>query len=298
MSRLSYAFIEVAVLGLFVGAARFAWHTGGRRRLVELLSAVPYGLLLEQGDITIFGSYAYSQSFFVKLGAVPVAIALAWAMIITSCMYLSDSFGVPTRLAPASDAVLAIALDLSFDAIAIRQGLWHWSIPLESGYFGVPAGNFYAWLFVAFGFSAWTRLIRRVRWRTWEGIWAQLLVPLPAYATLLAALVPYVLLTLLVFPAPGAGLPIFLVVLTVFVLVGGPPLLHPAPGLPRAWQMPLLPRLALHGYFLAVGVAAGIFWKIPFLLVMSLAMLSLDLWLVRRPQAVSPREQMATESIA
>ncbi len=160
MARLPYALIEIMMVVLFISALRFAWRSGGTRALLELLSAVPYGLLLEQGDITIFGSYAYSQLFFIKLGAVPVAIALAWALIITSCMYISDALGIPARVAPVTDATLAIILDLSFDAIAIRQGLWHWNIPLDAGYFGVPAGNFFAWLFVAFSFSAWTRLVR------------------------------------------------------------------------------------------------------------------------------------------
>jgi len=111
------------MLILFALSARFAYRTGGRQRLIELLSAVPFGLLLEQGDIKIFGSYAYSQGFFLKLGSVPVAIALAWAMIITSSIFMSDRLGIPPRLAPFADAVFAILLDLSLDAIAIRQGL-------------------------------------------------------------------------------------------------------------------------------------------------------------------------------
>src|SRR5690349_20023992 len=123
VSRTGYILLEIAALGLFALAMRFAYRTGGRQRLIELLSAVPFGLLLEQGDIKIFGSYAYSQGFFLKLGSVPVAIALAWAMIITSSIFMSDRLGIPPRLAPFADAVFAILLDLSLDAIAIRQGL-------------------------------------------------------------------------------------------------------------------------------------------------------------------------------
>src|SRR5216684_3997971 len=119
MPRILFGLVEVVMVVLFVLSARFAYRSGGRQRLNELLSAVPFGLLLEQGDIKIFGSYAYNQGFFLKLGSVPLAIALA-----------------------------------------IRQGLWHWNIPLHAGFFGVPAGNYYGWLFVAFGFSAWTRWVR------------------------------------------------------------------------------------------------------------------------------------------
>src|SRR5213082_49481 len=177
MARVLFGLVEVVMLVLFALSARFAYRSGGRQRLIELLSAVPFGLLLEQGDIMIFGSYAYNQAFFLKIGLVPIAIALAWAMIIRSCMAISDAAGVPARLAPFSDALLAILLDLSFDTIAIRQGLWHWQIRLDQGFFGVPAGNYYAWLFVALGFSAWTRLIRRwARARPGLG-WLQLIVP-------------------------------------------------------------------------------------------------------------------------
>ena len=160
MPRIAFGLVEIVMLGLFGLSLRFAYRSGGRRRLLELLSAVPFGLLLEQGDIAIFGSYAYNQGFFIKLGGVPVAIALAWAMLITSSMFISDALGVPPRLAPMVDATLTILLDFSLDAIAIRQGLWHWNIPLDRGFFGVPAGNFYGWLFVAVGFSAWTRVVR------------------------------------------------------------------------------------------------------------------------------------------
>src|SRR5256885_10949175 len=119
MPRVFFGLVEVVMLILFVLSARFAYRSGGRRRLIELLSAVPFGLLLEQGDITIFGSYAYNQGFFIKLGSVPVAIALAWAMIITSSMFMSDRLGIPAGLGPFPDAGVAILLALSLAAIAI-----------------------------------------------------------------------------------------------------------------------------------------------------------------------------------
>ena len=293
MPRLSYALIEASMLALF---ALSVWDASrrGRRAVLELLSAVPFGLLLEQGDILIFGSYAYSQLFFLKLGAVPIAIALAWAMIIRSCLEISDAAGVPARLAPFSDALLAITLDLSFDTIAIRQGLWHWQIRLDQGFFGVPAGNYYAWLFVALGFSAWTRLVRRWSGRRPSLDWLQLLVPLPAYATLLAALAPFIGLKAAFFRAPGGGFPIFIATLVVFAALSGPTVLRGRARIPAAWRLPLLPRLALHGYALLAGVLLGAFLRAPALLAVSLAMLALEAWLTggaaRHVPAVAPRE--------
>ena len=279
MPRVLFGLVELVMLTLFGLSARFAYRSGGRRRLVELLSAVPFGLLLEQGDITIFGSYAYNQGFFIKLGSVPVAIALAWAMIITSSMFMSDRLGIPVRLAPFADAVFAILLDLSLDAIAIRQGLWHWNIPLNAGFFGVPAGNFYGWLFVAFGFSAWTRWVR-AHARSGSGWpWLQLLVPVPAYLTLLLALVPFIVLQQRFFGGPTGGFPTFLVALALFAVLTVYAIRTAEGRLPRPWRMPLLPRLMFHGYFFTAGVLLGIFYQRPLLLAMSLSMLGIELLL-------------------
>lgn len=260
---------------------RFAYRAGGRQRLVELLSAIPFGVLLEQGDIAIFGSYAYNQLFFLKVGAVPVAIALVWAMVITSSMFMSDAIGIPPRLAPISDATFTILLDLSVDAIAIRQGLWHWNIPLDQGFFGVPAGNFYGWLFVAFGFSAWTRLVRGSAARRPRASWLQWLVPFPAYLTLLAAFVPFIVVQDAFFGGRTGGFPPLLLTLFSFGVVTARQARRSRGNVPRPWAMPLLPRLAVHLYFLTVGVFLGVFERLPVLLVVSVAMLVLELSLRR-----------------
>jgi len=275
MPRILFGLVEVVMLILFALSARFAYRTGGRQRLIELLSAVPFGLLLEQGDIKIFGSYAYSQGFFLKLGSVPVAIALAWSMIITSSMFMSDRLGISPRLAPFADAVFAIVLDLSLVAIAIRQGLWHWNIPLNAGFFGVPAGNYYGWLFVAFGFSAWTRWVR-ARGHAESEPWLQLFVPVPAYLTLLLALVPFIALQQFLFGGPTGGFPPFLVTLALFAVLTGWAIRRGEGRLPKPWMMPLLPRLLIHGYFLSAGILLGIFQQLPVLLAMSLSMAAIE----------------------
>src|SRR6202521_1921913 len=283
MPRIFFGLVEVVMLILFALSARFAYRTGGRQRLIELLSAVPFGLLLEQGDIKIFGPYAYSHGVFLKLGSVPVAIALAWAMIITSSMFMSDRLRIPPRMAPFADAVFAILLDLSLDAIAIRQGLWHWNIPLNAGFFGVPAGNYYGWLFVAFGFSAWTRWVRARRHaESWP--WLQLLVPFPAYLTLLIALVPFIALQQFFFGGPTGGYPPFLFTLALFALLAGRSIRAGRGRLPRPWLMPLFPRLLIHGYFLSAGLLLGIFQQLPVLLAMSLSMVVIELSLAPAAQ--------------
>jgi uncharacterized membrane protein len=284
--RVLFGLVEIVLLVLFALSARFAYRSRGRQGVLELVSAVPFGLLLEQGDIAIFGSYAYSPGFFLRVGAVPLAIALAWAMIVTSSMFMSDRLGIPARVAPFSDAAFALLLDLSLDAIAIRQGLWHWNIPLDAGFFGVPAGNYYGWLFVAFGFSFWTRWLRTQADSRLALAWLQWFVALPAYLTLLLALVPFIVLQQLFFGGPTGGFPPLIVTLALFAFVTVRSLRASRGQRLSRWRLPLLPRLLIHGYFITAGIVLGIFVRVPALLVVSLAMLAIELslgWRVTSP---------------
>src|SRR5512142_1861922 len=150
-----YAIVQLGVLAVFLGAAYRAWRYSSGRFL-ELLSAVFFGLLLEEADIIIFQTYRYDPHWFA-IDLVPPAIALCWAMIISSAMNISDSFGIDERVAPFADAVWVIILDLALDAVAIRLGMWRWTIPLDKDWFGVPYSNFFAWLWVAAAFSYFKR---------------------------------------------------------------------------------------------------------------------------------------------
>jgi hypothetical protein len=110
-----------ATASIFFIGAALAALRRGRLPFLELLSAAAFGILLEEGDQLVFETYHYS-----------------------------------------SDWILAISLDLAFDAIAIRMGLWTWrGIGPTDGWFGVPAGNFYSWLFVTLAFSSLTRWLRQ-----------------------------------------------------------------------------------------------------------------------------------------
>ncbi|MBI4320603.1 MAG: carotenoid biosynthesis protein [Chloroflexi bacterium] len=277
----SYALIEGAIVVLFFVACYHAWKRG-RAFFLEVTSAAVYGLLLEEGDILIFQTYHYSPEFILRIDRVPIAIALAWSIIIYAGMSLSDAYGLSNRVAPFADALWAIMLDLAFDAIAIRLGFWTWIIPLDKGFFGVPAGNFYAWILVAFSFSACTRVVR-LRFSRPSRPYSpwQLGVPLAAYAGLLAGMTPFFAVKNTFFPEQGGGLPVVWAVLIVFAAITG-------------WQvrlrgvranagfdwLPLLLRLSFHIYFLAAVLVTGIFHDLPALLAVSLAMLALEVVLV------------------
>ncbi|MEX1155915.1 MAG: carotenoid biosynthesis protein, partial [Chloroflexota bacterium] len=121
----TYLLMEVSASIFFVGAAIAALRRG-RLPFLELISAAAFGILLEVADQLILGTYHYSSDWILNIDRAPVVIGLTWALIIAGAMRLTDALGVRRRYAPFVDAVLAISLDLAFDAIAIRMGLWTW----------------------------------------------------------------------------------------------------------------------------------------------------------------------------
>ena len=290
-----YPLLEVTASGLFLVALGAAFLRG-RLALLTLISAAAFGILLEEGDQLIFETYHYSDHWLLAIDRAPVVIGLTWALIITGAMRLTDALGVRGRYAPFVDSLLAITLDLGFDAVAIRLGLWTWrGVGLDEGWFGVPAGNFYSWLFVTLAFTLLTRWLaeRAARRRSLE--WLQLAVPLPAFVILIAAIVPFALLQERLDPSPGGGMLFFLVTLVAFVAIA-------VIGLRRrdeaaeasadtegvaAFELrfALFTRLSIHGFFLVALMGLGLATGAPVLLLVALAMLALELplaWLIAR----------------
>ena len=157
MPKTAFLLVEVGVYILAIGCLRHAWACG-RSRLLGLVAGMIYGVLLEYGAIATFHAYVYGHFLIMIFGAVPLCIGVSWGLIIYTAMETSDRFRLPWYLRPILDALLALTIDLSMDAIAIRLGFWTWG---QAGpWFGVPLGNFYAWFIVVFGFSLLLRLSR------------------------------------------------------------------------------------------------------------------------------------------
>lgn len=276
MATAAYLFLEISTVGLF---GLTVWHAlrRGRAAVLELLTAAIFGVLLEWGDILLFGTYTYSPRFILAIGPVPIIIGLCWAMIIYGAMLYSDQLGLPRAIAPFADALWAIVLDLAFDAVAIRLEFWTWNIPLNDGFFGVPAGNFHAWLYVALGFSAWTRWARS---HPAAQRYLQMLAPLGAFAILLGGILFFNLLVALFYPATATGdqgMAIFAATLAVFALIVGQSIWRgqlrqvAVQGVPTVYGVDLVPTLArwaMHGYF------GG--WLVAWLLVPSLRLPGMD----------------------
>jgi hypothetical protein len=279
-----FLLLEVGAAAFFVLAAWLALRRG-RLPFLELVSAAVFGLLLEQGNQVIFETYEYSPDFVLAIDRAPIVIGLTWALIIAGAMRITDALGVRERYAPVVDSVLAIALDLAFDAVAIRMGLWTWrDIGPDMGWFGVPAGNFYAWLFVTWSFSLVTRRLRTVAHRQPWIEWLQLLVPVPAFAILLATLVPFTIVKPLIDSAPGGGLTLFAISLAAFAAVAAWAVLGPDRATPDGaadaildLRLAFATRIAIHLVFLGALLWLGLAMSAPMLLLVALLMLVAEL---------------------
>jgi hypothetical protein len=302
-------------LVLEVGAAIFFVIAGwlalrrGRLPMLELVSAATFGLLLEQGNQIIFETYEYSPGFALSIDRAPIVIGLTWALIIAGAMRITDALGVRRRYAPVVDSVLAISLDLAFDAVAIRMGLWTWrDIGLDQGWFGVPAGNFYAWLFVTWSFSFVSRWLRDASHRRPALEWLQLLVPVPAFALLLLSLVPFTVVKPMVDSAPGGGLALFAMSLLAFAAIGAWAVWGSDRGTANGageaildLRLAFATRIAIHLVFLGALLWLGLAVSEPILLLVAIGLLAAELplaMLVNGRQAPGPSRPEAGTAVA
>ena len=146
-----------------MSAAFFGWTLvrEGRRcqtSRVLLVVAFAYGLVLEILNMFVFETYRYNSDFSITAFGAPLAIGFFWALILVSSMKITDALGVSEWAKPSSDGALCVLVDIAMDVIAIRLEYWTWTLPLDEGFFGVPANNFYSWIFVAVCFSACARV--------------------------------------------------------------------------------------------------------------------------------------------
>jgi hypothetical protein len=291
-----YLLLEVSATIFFVGAA-LAASRRGRLPFLELISAAIFGILLEEGDQLIYGTYHYASDWVLVIDRAPLVIGLSWAIIIAGAMGITDALGVRRRYAPFADALLAISLDLAFDAIAIRIGLWTWiGVDLSQGWFGVPWGNFYAWLFVTMGFSFVTRWLREAAAERPAREWLQLAVPIPAFVILSASILPFHFLEPIIDPTAGGGGVLFVVTFVLFMAIAAWGVFGPDRDSPGGQQTAILDlrlaivtRVAMQGFFLSALLVMGLAFRLPVLLAAALVFLAAEL-----PLAALVRARLAS----
>jgi hypothetical protein len=263
---------------LYAICVAHAWRKGPAA-VLELVAAALFGLLLEWATIQQLQAYQYGH-FLLMVGEVPVSIALGWGAIIYSARQYSDATSLPQWARPVLDGLLALNVDLSMDAIAIRLGFWNWAIGAHAQYFGVPWANFWAWFWVVFFFSAALRLLRR-----WHHPIARGLAPFGAIiiGVLGVLLTNFIIRLTRGTPAyvPTVGGVLVGALLLVFLL--RPRLdVSPKPAV-TAW----IPG-GFHVYFLAAGLLSGAALRPPFLLAVSLAMLGVATFVQRKGRVFVP----------
>lgn len=269
--NLYFLAFEILVLVLFLACLQNAWQRGSWVAW-QLLAGVLFGLLLELATIQQLNAYKYG-CFLVMLGPVPVVVGVAWGTIIYSVRSFSDKTNLPEWARPVLDGLMALNIDLSMDAIAIRLGMWDWGNGFDYQYFGVPYNNFWAWFWVVFSFSASLRLLSKLPgfWGHWFSpagaiicgttgvlITNHLITNIPTdlmhYATIIAVLVGALLLMLA---------------------------LCPEVSIQSQASFVFLVPLGFHVYFLIAGLVSSAILDPPFLLVVSIVMSIIALGLHR-----------------
>jgi len=274
-------FVEIVAIALFVWAL-LTVRRQGRIRTLEFVMIFFYGIILEELDMRIFKTYHYSPDFFFTIGNVPVCIALLWALILAGSMAISDRIGLPPFIRPFLDAVIAVWIDLSVDAIAIRFDYWTWIIPLDEGWFGVPAGNLYAWMWVAFCYSMLARVVRHLTKRDKKWALLYLVLPIFAYGGLFVAMKSVGLLGLwLGLQTHNERLLLFWAQFVIFVLVLFSAWRYRRAEGARVPPVWLWSRYLIHGYFLAGYFLFALFREVPLLGLIGVAVLLIELSFLR-----------------
>ena len=155
MSPLPAAAYELAVapaaFALALAHARRA--LGTRRALAELGALAVYGYALEWAGMRLFRAHDYGGAWRLAPQGVPVAVAAVWAAVIVA----ATAMAARRRIAPGwpralAAALVATALDVLIEPVAVREGLWRWTPP--GAWLGVPLGNFVGWAVIVTG---WVR---------------------------------------------------------------------------------------------------------------------------------------------
>jgi len=264
-----------------------SWHAlkvvHSKRRFLELVMAVFFGVLLEELNVIMSGGYyLYGRDFLIIFDQAPLAIGLGWAVIIYSAMTISDAYGLDERVKPFFDSIQAILIDLSMDAVAIRLGFWRWPILLTDGWFGVPAGNFYGWMFVVAIYSTYTRVTRYLveRKRNQRYVLLQLVSPPICYGVLYAFLLLYLTLAVNLFATEIDRLLIVAAQIILFSFIVVISMIRRGIRPRRAVELPMsIVQLTFHVVFLGTLLMTGMYAQIPAMVPIAVVLLLIELTL-------------------
>jgi hypothetical protein len=239
----------------------------------ELFFSLFYGVLLEWMTLQQLEAYQYGRFVFMFDGA-PLSIGLGWAVIIYSGMEFVKYLDMPTYARPFLVGFLALNVDLAMDAIAIRMGFWNWIIPIDSEWFGVPWGNFWAWYIVVVSFSGLIYLFHAWGWpfdKNGFKRWGY--VPLALIGSvMMVGLTNFVYASVFVrTELMGAFSMVILIWLGIVMVFSARPAIIPLKRLD--WVVFAVP-LGFHLYFNTMGFTQSFYAELPILAVIGLIMLA------------------------
>lgn len=262
---------EVVVYTLAAVVIHHAWQRG-LHVVWQLIAGMIFGVILEWATIQQLEAYEYGR-FLIMIADVPIVIGVSWGLIIYSARLFTDATTLPQWMRPVLAGLFALNIDLAMDAIAIRLGMWDWGSGLEDAYFGVPWGNFWAWFWVIFAFSATLQFFSRSE--NWVGRW---LAPfLAIIGGVIGVLGTNALLVFVLRPMGLYTIAVWTVLIGALLLT-----LRFRPKVRRG-EVPKVVTATLstyHLYFLLAGLISGVIFNPPFLLFISILMLVIAIWIL------------------
>lgn len=155
--------VQYVVVGIPPGQISWAWPwcgiaatllvfaAGGKRIIQPFLLLAVAGYVVELIGMygKVFGSYSYTNALGYAAIGVPLAMGLAWALLLCYVAQMLSPLPLNRLALAAIGAVWMTGIDMLVDPLAVGPlKLWVW----QGGgpYFGVPLSNFAGWLLFSF----------------------------------------------------------------------------------------------------------------------------------------------------
>ena len=102
----------------------------------------------------VFGEYSYGPVLGVKIGKVPLIIALNWVLLIYCSYFLAGKLFRAALPKIALTAALMVGMDVLMEPVAIDLNMWSWEIEAP------PLKNYAAWFFISFLFAGFFHVMK------------------------------------------------------------------------------------------------------------------------------------------
>ncbi len=159
---LIHIFIDLVVILLFIISFYVAYKI---MKIDFLLLSTLFALIFENLHVYFFkgmeGGYYYSTEFLM-LYNVPVFVILSWGVLLFTSYILISKLTSSKYERIFLTPLFVLIIDLVIDFFAVKLSLWTWvGYSIMDGFFGIPAGNFIAWLIISFCFVLCYELINK-----------------------------------------------------------------------------------------------------------------------------------------